>query len=160
MPSLVWPFLLCSLLQVSGRLGPYPLELWLCEYCMGLLCSTFGRDTAHLRAVGMIEEYLLNLLVGDKGKFLWSATVCAILWFLWGEQNIGLLEVWRGTLKTFGLSFIITFRFGLCCQKHFVIVLWILLTLAGILFCNATFSGLGYCHSCKFFIISQWKCFY
>ena len=52
-----------------------------------------GRETARPRVVGnLIEEYLPNPLIREKGKFLWSATVCVILWALWGEWNNKILR--------------------------------------------------------------------
>lgn len=40
----------------------------------------------------MIEEYLTHASLREKGKFLWHASVWAILWGLWGELTIESLE--------------------------------------------------------------------
>ena len=44
----------------------------------------------------MIEKFLLNLPCGERGRFLWRACVCAILWVLWNERN---RRVFRGLEK-------------------------------------------------------------
>lgn len=116
----------------------------------------FGREIAYPRAVGnLIEEYLLNLVVGEEGKFLWSASVCVILWFLWGGRNN---SIFRGVerdsriLVSYSVS---RFTLGFVIESVFVIIPWVLSTLVGILFCNVIFSGLGFCGPCNFFVLFQ-----
>lgn len=41
----------------------------------------------HKDASAMIGEFLLSLLRGENGRFLWLAKVCAIFRVLWGEQD-------------------------------------------------------------------------
>ena len=49
---------------------------------------TFGLSYARHRDVsGMIEEFLFNPPCGERGRFLWHACVCAILWASWVERS-------------------------------------------------------------------------
>lgn len=63
----------------------------------GTFFQNFGMSTVCHRVVrDMIEEFLLNPPFGEKGRFLWCVSVCAILWVLWDERNS---MVFRGVEK-------------------------------------------------------------
>ncbi|XP_016900613.1 uncharacterized protein LOC107990976 [Cucumis melo] len=80
-----WSFLLHSVLEdLDHLLGHSALASGIWDAFL----QTFGLLYARHRDVrGMIEEFLLNLPCGERGRFLWRACVCAILWVLWDETN-------------------------------------------------------------------------
>lgn len=78
----------------------------------------------HRSASVMIKEFLLNLLFGEKGRFLWMAGVCAILYGSCGVSGtIGCLRGWIGILGRFyPLPAFMSLR-GLRFERPFVIIL-------------------------------------
>lgn len=41
----------------------------------------------HRDAKDMIEKFPLNLPFRERGHFLWLASVCMVVWVLWGKRN-------------------------------------------------------------------------
>lgn len=77
----------------------------------------------------MIEEFLLHLPFCERGRFLWMAEVCAIMWNHWGKRNN---RVFRGSEREpsdvmFGLLLSSVNLFGLRLQSSFITILFCLI---------------------------------
>ena len=64
----------------------------------------------HVR--GIIKEFLLNFRLG-RGCFDCLASLCVVLWVLWGKPNYGCLGVLREILGSFGPLLVFMFSSGL-----------------------------------------------
>lgn len=59
----------------------------MCGLCGALSCGSLVLALQAYCIRGTIEKFLLHPPFREKGRFLWLAEMCVVIWDVWEERN-------------------------------------------------------------------------